>query len=388
MATVLRTAIGRYVGKPTQPITVSDGSYRWRLSEEVLRRVVDDVRREHPPHATGRERVRARVVGLLQRQAEARSGDSPGEAWVRRMGRARPVTEFLDEVWPAVTAEALVFEVLTDPAIAGDLLRPEEQEAIRWDRPPRSVKAARWSAADAVLIDEAAGLIDRLPSVGHVVLDEAQDLSPMQCRVIARRCEHGSITLLGDLAQGTAPWAAADWADTLAHLGKPGATVVPLTTGFRVPEAVLALANRLLPALGVDVPVARSLRHDGWLRITASSDLDRDTVAEVRTALEHDGSIAVIAADAAVPRLTSALHAAGLPAGSAEDEERVTVLPASLAKGLEYDHVIVVEPAELVAAEPRGLHRLYVVLTRAVSRLAVVHRAPLPAPLDGSGPAA
>ncbi len=80
-----------------------------------------------------------------------------------------------------------------------------------WDRPPRTVKTAKWSAADTVLIDEAAGLIDRLASFGHVVVDEAQDLSPMQCRLIARRSEHGSITLLGDLAQGTAPWAARDW---------------------------------------------------------------------------------------------------------------------------------------------------------------------------------
>ena len=370
MAEVLRRAIGRYVRKPTEPIQVSDGSYRWRLSEDVLRRVVDDVRREHPPHAIGRERVRARVVSLLQRQAEARSGDSPGEAWVRRMGRSAPVARFLDEVWPAVTAEALVYELLSDPSrAAAGILSEEEQAAIRWARPARSVKAAHWSAADAVLIDEAAGLIDRLPSFGHVVVDEAQDLSPMQCRAIARRSEHGSITLLGDLAQGTAPWATRDWATTMAHLGKPGTAVVPLTTGFRVPEAVVALANRLLPALAVDVPAARSLRHDGWLRIKPATDLDQDTVAEVRAALDYDGSIGVIVADAAVPRLGAALRAAGVEVGDAEDEDRVTLLPASLAKGLEYDHVVVVEPAQIVAAEPRGLNRLYVVLTRAVSRL-------------------
>jgi subtilisin family serine protease len=112
--------------------------------------------------------------------------------------------------------------------------------------------------------------------------------------------------------------------------------------------------------------------------------VDSETVREVRAALDHDGSIAVIAADAAVPRLTGALHAAGIATGTPDDVEdaaRVTVVPATLAKGLEYDHVIVVEPAEIVAAEPRGLHRLYVVLTRAVSRLAVLHARPLPAPL-------
>jgi len=348
----------------------------------VLRRVVDDVRREDPPHAIGRERVRARVVSLLRRQAEARSGDSPGETWVRRMGRAAPVASFVDQVWPAVTAEGLVFELLSEPSGAADgILTDDEQAAIGWARPPRSVRSARWSAADAVLVDEAAGLIDRLPSFGHVVLDEAQDLSPMQCRAIARRSEHGSITLLGDLAQGTAPWAATDWAATLTYLGKPGAPVVPLTTGFRVPQAVVTLANRLLPALGVDVPAARSLRRDGWLRIVPVDEVGTGVVKQVREALEQDGSVGVIAADDAVPGLRTVLTAAGLDFGGAEDEQRLTVLPATLAKGLEYDHVIVVEPAQIVAAEPRGLHRLYVVLTRAVSRLAVVHQAPLPVPL-------
>lgn len=107
-------------------------------------------------------------------------------------------------------------------------------------------------------------------------------------------------------------------------------------------------------------------------------------MAEVRAALAHDGSVAVIAADAAVERLRTVLTDAGVEAGTAEDVEsvaRVTVVPATLVKGLEYDHVIVVEPAQIVAAEPRGLHRLYVVLTRAVSRLAVVHAEPLPTPL-------
>jgi DNA helicase IV len=379
MAAVLEKAINALVRRPSGPMTVSDGSYRWRLSQEVLRRTVDDVRREHPAHATGRERVRARVVSLLQRQAEARSGDSPGETWVRRMSRSAPVTGFLDEVWPAVTAEALVFGVLRDPSAAGSgILTEDELAAITWPKPPRSVKGARWSAADAVLIDEAAGLIDRVTSFGHVVVDEAQDLSPMQCRAIARRSTHGSITLLGDLAQGTTPWAARDWPQSLAHLGKPGTAVVPLTVGFRVPEAVVELANRLLPALRVDVPEGISLRRDGWLHVQRVSSVDSATVDEVRLALDHEGSVAVIAADATIPRLAGALRAAGFTVGGPQDEERVTALPATVAKGLEYDHVIVVEPAEIAAAEDRGLNRLYVVLTRAVSRLSVLHAGELP----------
>ncbi|MBO0871511.1 MAG: AAA family ATPase, partial [Micromonosporaceae bacterium] len=109
MAAVLRNAIRGYVHKPTEPVVVADGSYRWRIPAEALRRVVDDVRREDLPHAVGRERVRARVLALLQRQMEARRGDSPSEAWLRRAGRSKPVAGFLDSAWPAVTPEALVF---------------------------------------------------------------------------------------------------------------------------------------------------------------------------------------------------------------------------------------------------------------------------------------
>src|SRR6185312_7596796 len=148
-----------------------------------------------------------------------------------------------------------------------------------------TVKSARFASSDLLLIDEAAGLIEREASFGHVVVDEAQDLSPMQARAIARRSEHGSLTLLGDLAQGTAPWAPTDWRSTLAHLGKPDARVVPLTTGFRVPAAVLALANRLLPALGVDVPEARSLRSDGALSLRTTENALHETTGAVRDAL-------------------------------------------------------------------------------------------------------
>ncbi|MGK5522946.1 HelD family protein [Micromonospora sp. URMC 107] len=418
MAEVLRRAVDAHIGEAAEPIMVSDGSFRWRIGLDPLHRVVEETRRERLPYATGRERVRARVVSLLQRQAEARRAESPSDAWLRRMGKATPVTAFLDAVWPALTPEGLVHALLTDPrrlaAAADGLLSAEEQARLRGTavrdgtpdpttaagaadapRPARrpnptgtklgrTPKATRWTAADAVLIDEAAGLIERPGGFGHVVVDEAQDLSPMQCRVIARRSEHGSITLLGDLAQGTAPWAAADWRESLRHLGKPDAVVVPLTVGFRVPAAVVAFANRLLPALAVDVPPAESLRRDGALDVRTVDDLAAATVAEVRAALTFDGSVAVIAADDAVGGLRATLDAAGVDTATVDEPAaaaRVTVVPATLVKGLEYDHVVVVEPAAIVAAEPRGLHRLYVVLTRAVSRLAVLHARPLPAPL-------
>ncbi|MEU1881607.1 AAA family ATPase [Streptosporangium sp. NPDC020072] len=383
MAEVLRRALYGRVRRPGGPLTVPDGAYRWRVSEEELRRVVDDVLREAPPYGVGRERVLSRLVSLLRARAEAR-GQTTGTAWTRRTGRA--VREFLDTVWPVARPREVVAELLTDPNVlagaAEGILTPAEQSAILWSRPPRSFKSARWSEADAVLLDEVAGLIERPRGYGHVIVDEAQDLSPMQCRAVARRSEHGSITVLGDLAQGTTPWAARSWPEQLAALGKPGAAPVTLTTGFRVPGAVVRLANRLLDELAVDVPRTRSFRGDGLLRFHRTSDLPGTAARVVREALGHEGSIALVAADDALDGLAEAVRAEGVAIaalGEGSDGVRVTAVPATLAKGLEYDHVVVAEPAAVVEAEPRGANRLYVVLTRAVSRLEVVHTRPLPA---------
>ncbi|MEU1228995.1 AAA family ATPase [Streptomyces sp. NPDC005828] len=374
MAGVLHRALyGRVDPAPAEDLAVPDGSYHWRLPAAQLAAIVSAVREEAPPYATGRERVRARIVRALQLRAERRSGPM-GAAWARRIERARAVTAFLDRCWPKATPEEVLAGVLTDPAGAADLLlTADELAAIRWARPPRSYRSARWTAADLVLLDELAGLIERPESYGHVVVDEAQDLSPMQCRAIARRTEFGSLTVLGDLAQGTTPWAARDWDEQLAHLGKPGTPVVPLTLGYRVPAAIVDLANRLLPRLGAGVPAGRSVRRDGEVTVHRATELAAGVREAVRAALAAEGSVGVITADRLVDAVAEEVKGCG---------ERVSVLPATVVKGLEFDHVVVVEPAAIVAAEARGLNRLYVVLTRAVSRLALVHEAELPECLD------
>lgn len=369
MAQVLHRALyGRVDPAPADDLAVPDGSYHWRLPAALLAEIVEAVREEAPPYATGRERVRARVVRALQLRAERRSGPM-GAAWARRIERARAVSAFLDACWPRTTPEEVLAEVLTDPADRA--LTEAERAAIRWERPPRSYRSARWTAADLVLLDELAGLIERPESYGHVVVDEAQDLSPMQCRAIARRTAFGSLTVLGDLAQGTTPWAARAWSDQLAHLGKAEAPVVPLNLGYRVPAVIVDLANRLLPHLGADVPAGRSVRRDGEVTVHRTTDLLTATREAVAVALTAEGSVGVITADGLAGPVGEAVRDCG--AG-----ERVTVLPASVVKGLEFDHVVVVEPAAIVSAEARGANRLYVALTRAVSRLTLVHAAELP----------
>ncbi len=374
MAGVLQRALYERISVPENAIVVPDGSYKWRVNQYEFAEMVADARAEATAYLIGRERVIARVVASLQRQAEAR-GENCNGVWLRKMARA--ATPAVEAVWPAVKAEELLAEILGSRELlsraSADLLNADQQNAISWPR-PRKAKTAAWTAADAVLLDELSALLERGPTFGHVIVDEAQDLSPMQCRAIARRSEHGSITVLGDLAQGTTPWAARTWAEQLAHLGKPGAEQIALTTGYRVPASVVELANRLLNALPVNVPQTTSFRSDGVLTITESDDI----VSAVQRALPHEGSIGVIAADDRIADLTDTLKAAGLEPAAPDGDGRVAVVPASLAKGLEYDHVIAVEPAEIVEAEPRGLNRLYVILTRAVSRLEVLHTRPLP----------
>jgi DNA helicase IV len=393
LAEVLRRAVLRRVRKPEDDVMLIVGTKRYRVPPQRLRRYIDDLRRSQIPYATARDRLRMHVAEDVRRQREA-AGGAPSDAETVRMARSAAVREFADAVWPAVDPAALLCELFTDPATlaaaARGLLDPEEQVLLLWEKPPRSHKSARWTAADAVLVDEIAGLVARPESYGHVVLDEAQDLSAMQCRGVARRCPLGSVTVLGDLAQGTTPWSSEDWHVTLAHLGKSAARIEPLTRGYRVPADVIAFANRLLPHLAVGLEPATSVRRAaGGLRVLSAGDPVRAAAAEAVGALAEEGSIGVIVADPDVPALTAALdrlaaeHAVlGRDDEDDEDEaSRITVVPATLAKGLEYDHVVVAEPAAIVEAEPRGLRRLYVVLTRAVSRLVVVHGRPLPAEL-------
>ncbi|MBO0892226.1 MAG: AAA family ATPase, partial [Acidothermales bacterium] len=220
------------------------------------------------------------------------------------------------------------------------------------------------------------------------VLDEAQDLSPMQLRAVGRRCSTGSATVLGDIAQGTTAWATGSWPEALTHLGKRDAHVEELTMGYRVPHQIIDFATRLLPHLAPDLAPARSARTSpGALDVhaVATEKLPGTVVDACRRSLADEGSVGLIVADARVRGLGRTLTRAGLAHHVLGDddtaEQRLSLVPASFAKGLEFDRVVVVEPAEIVAAEPRGLHRLYVVLTRAVSTLTVVHTEPLPEPL-------
>jgi DNA helicase IV len=244
------------------------------------------------------------------------------------------------------------------------------------------MKRAPWTPADAVLLDELVGLLEGTPSYVHVVLDEAQDLSAMQCRAVARRAPLGSMTVLGDLAQATTAWAPGSWGATLEHLGHPGAQLRPLTVGYRVPGDVLALANHLLPYIAEGLAPASSVREGSE---PIRFDARRGLTAAVADCAQTPGSIGVIVPDADVGAVLAELSELGAAALDDENDARISIVAAGAAKGLEFDSVVLVEPAAIVAGEAtrrNGLRRLYVTLTRAVSRLVIIHDEPLPPELD------
>ncbi|HEV2885499.1 MAG TPA: AAA family ATPase [Jatrophihabitans sp.] len=396
MAELLRRAVLSYIAKPAEDVVPIVGNRRYRIPVERVRRYVDDARRSMAAGElrwdSARERLRQLLAQDVRWQRED-AGGAPSDAETAKVARSVQVREFLDSVWPALDPRVVLIRLYTDVDFAGrcagDRLSEEELGLLRRTAPFRPVPAKQeaFSAADLVLLDELAGLISGVRSFVHVVVDEAQDLSPMQCRAVARRCPLGSLTVLGDQAQATAPWAAGSWPLALTHLGHPAAQIRPLTIGYRVPGEVLQVANRLLPHIAAGVPPASSVRA-GDQALWFGTDLEE----AVRRCLAAEGSVGVIVPDARAAGVLDGLVAAGVAAASLADEVaqdrdyRVTVVPATAAKGLEFDSVVLLEPAEIVEAEQDrlvGLRRLYVCWTRAVSRLAVVHTQPLPAELAG-----
>ncbi|WP_435595580.1 HelD family protein [Streptomyces albogriseolus] len=391
MAEVLRRALYSHVTMPTEPVVVVRGSRRWRVPAYELEELVEQLLDRDIRYGAAREALPQRIAHAVLVQME-RAGEAPDDRVQDAVARNAAVKAAVKAVWPAVDPAKLVLRLLSDAEFLAEhaegLLDEQEQKAILWAKPARSVKSAKWSAADTVLIDEAVDLIRRTPSLGHVVLDEAQDLSPMQYRAVGRRCTTGSATVLGDLAQGTTPWATRSWEEALSHLGKPDAVVEELTAGFRVPTDVITYASRLLPHIAPGLtPVASIRENPGFFEVRRSSG-PADVIAACRELLTREGSVGLIAADPRIPELTDALASAGLPHVAPGEETtestRLTLVPASLAKGLEYDYVLLDEPQAVVDAEPderTGLRRLYVTLTRAVSGLIITHSAPLPGQL-------
>jgi DNA helicase IV len=284
------------------------------------------------------------------------------------------LTKWLDGVFAIPRADRLVARLLTAPAAlreaAEGILSPAEQKLLLRDRPRRAADL-QWSDHDLPLLDVARTLIDGPPrAYGHVIVDEAQDLSPMQLLCISRRAADGSLTMLGDVAQATGPVVYGAWEELQPFLPEHvRVSIEELKHAYRVPAEIMDLALPLLDRIAPDMERPLAYRRGGRTpRLVQASEGDvfGTAIREAIALADEDGLLAVIA-----PRSL----AGGRSPSQLFDEMTIPVLTPRQSKGLEFDHVVVADP-DLIVDEggESGLRELYVALTRPTKTLVVVSR--------------
>lgn len=442
MAKVISRAVRTRQRALSEDVAIPYGALLLRLTVADSRQIVEAARHRPGTHNARRKMVEQAVAQLLAnraRQTQQTLGagipssvtafpgyEDPSELaedefdladFSRKVRRVPELAEALDRMWPRLSPHELLHDLFGAPpliAAAGrGVLTPEEQQLLYRPR-SASFEEVPWTPPDAALVDEARHLLgprngsadDGLRKYGHIVVDEVQDLSPMQLRMLTRRSLSGSMTVVGDVAQATAPWAPRSWADITAHLPrKRPSRSVELTVSYRTPAEVLAVASQVLAVAAPELSPPRPVRRTGVeprmiaVRDATGShqgatvaDLAR-VVAEVageEVAAVAPGRVAILAPEPLLSALADALGEVDLPVVDARDMrkgglfEPLVLLAADAANGLEFDSVVVVEPGVIAGETARGLRTLYVALTRPTQRLSVVHLTAPPAPLAGA----
>lgn len=387
-------------------LVVGYGVQNLTLSVHESRRIISDARRRYRRHNAARKFVVSEAFAALA--GSGRGEIAPGEVR-ERIGAMPAIREALDWMWPVLTPAQLLHDLYGSMALlrhAGRGIIEDVECAALYRERCDHVDKVRFTMDDVPLLDEARAILGPKPrrrragdepvdgdvrTYGHIVVDEAQDLSPMQLRMLARRSLNGSMTIVGDIAQATGAWAHLDWDGILEHLPTKRPTRrAELTVGYRLPAPNMALAAKVLAVAAPELKPPRSIREDGSApRIISvdSRELLVDAVVDA-VGVELDaigvGSVAVVCPQSLLELVADGLTHRGVEFGRATRhglDQQVTVVPVQLVKGLELDASVVVEPSAIIEEEPQGMRSLYVALTRATKRLAIVHWRDLPSAL-------
>src|SRR4051812_14146341 len=350
-------------------------------SEEVAE-LVDAVRARTFSYEAGRTQFRERLAGMVASRLLSPTSMAGQEEAIRAVRATKEYQRWVGKVWPRETPEGLVDKLFKNRArlsrVAGDLL--SEPEIALLLSSSAAVKRRDMTPTDVALLDEAVWLIDPgFRRFGHVVVDEAQNLTPMELRMTVRRARGQSLTILGDLSQRTADAGVSSWETVLQEAGVDAFDVSELEVSYRVPNEFLAIAGTLLPR---GAPAPRGVRAAPFPAVAFAGDVGPLAAREATRLAREVGSVGVIAPHALLSSVASslgefddAIHAS-LGAG-------VNLLDLHVAKGLEFDAIVVVEPAAILRERPDGgVGGLYTALTRATRALVIVHAEPLPEPLQ------
>ena len=398
MVALVRRAVRQRERALRDDFSIGYGLQTLRVSRHESESIIHEARRRYRTHNAARRFVEDEFFAAL-----ANSARDEVEATVvrERIRWTHPVREALEWMWPVLSPPQLIQEFYGSRALlrsAGrGLFTTEQVDRLHRPRTTHSDDVI-WSFADAPVLDEARANLgfrpgkkqaDEVRTHGHIVVDEAQDLSPMALRMVARRSLNGSMTIVGDIAQATGSWAHDSWEEVLELLPeKRPPSRRELHTGYRIPAPAMELAAKVLTVAAPDLEPPIAIRNDGDPPVVqAATDLRSDLPAMIRTELERIGSgnVAVIVPRSLEDDVADWLTAEGIEHGGATRSglhQQVTLIPVSLVKGLETDAAIVVEPSRIVREERQGMRSLYVALTRATKRVNVLHAEPLPAVLQ------
>ncbi len=399
---------------------------------EQSRQLVESIRNRRISHSAGRKLIESGFFSALAEAANLHKGEAPesefaldSQAVREDIGDTPEVREALEWMWPSLTPAQFLYDLFSVPSLLRSAGRkhfsPEELALLAIPRPPRDSNRPpkeSWTMDDVPLLDEArwrlgppdrkrgrssrAGQIggdsddaassetSSLPPLcertyGHVVIDEAQDVTPMQLRMSARRSRNGSMTLVGDIAQATGPLSCDSWEELLEQLpSKWCSRTTELSVGYRLPEPIACYAAKLLDDINPDLAMPVAVQREGTPPSVIRADKENlfsQVAAAVKQEAADAATVAVIVPDDKTEATADALRSAGIECATAYDgalSTTVSVLPVRYAKGLEVDAAIVLEPAEIINQTAKGTQSLYVALTRAMRRLTVIHTDPLP----------
>ena len=388
MIDVMRRAVRQRQRPLRRDLNITYGVQRLKFSVADSEAVIHRTRRRARFHNHGRKFV---VEELYEMLAASGRYDVDAQELKDNFHGSEQIREALEWMWPVISSE----ELLHDFYGFRSLLRAAGHKDFgahieNLYRPRTNTDDLLWSAHDVPLLDEVNRLVGPTSGLnkdhgvrtyGHIVIDEAQDLSPMQLHMVARRSLGGSMTIVGDIAQATSAWAHDSWESVTEHLPTPkGIHRYELTVGYRLPEPLMALAAKVLAKAMPDLKAPVAVRSEGDPPRFVVTDPDNfgtalaNTVAHEREAIGA-GNIAVICATGAAEDVSFFLNEAGIDHGVAYAgalEKEVSVIEVSMVKGLELDAAIVIEPDSIVEFEPQGLRSLYVAITRATRRLTII----------------